>query len=35
MVRDCPESRKFVFGKPKEEKKRIDRSPELKGEYLL
>ena len=21
MVRDCPESRKFVFGKPKEENK--------------
>ncbi|RVW37589.1 Transposon Ty3-I Gag-Pol polyprotein [Vitis vinifera] len=31
MVRDCPESRKFVFGKPKEENKEIDK-PGLKGE---
>ena len=33
MVRDCPENKKFVFGKPKEENKE-DRLG-LKGGYLL
>ncbi|RVW73465.1 Transposon Ty3-G Gag-Pol polyprotein [Vitis vinifera] len=31
MVRDCPESRKFVFGKPKEENKDDRQKPGLKG----
>ena len=35
MVWDCPENKKFVFGKPKEGNKRIDKSPGLKGRYLL
>ena len=31
MVRDCPESRKFVFGKPKEENKDDRQKPKAQG----
>ena len=31
MVRDCPESRKFVFGKPKEENKDDRQKPRAQG----
>ena len=35
MVRDCPESKKFVFGKPNEENKEDRQKPGLKGKYFL
>ena len=31
MVQDCPESRKFVFGKPKEENKEDRQKPKAQG----
>ena len=31
MVRDCPESRKFVFGKPKQENKEDRQQPRAQG----
>ena len=31
MVRDCPKSRKFVFGKPKEENKEDRQKPKAQG----
>ncbi|RVW12566.1 Retrovirus-related Pol polyprotein from transposon 412 [Vitis vinifera] len=34
MVRDCPESRKFVFGKPKEENKEDRQKPRAQGQVF-
>ena len=31
MVRDCPENKKFVFGKPKEENKEDRQKPRAQG----
>ena len=34
MVRDCPESRKFVFGKPKDENKEDRQKPRAQGQVF-
>ena len=34
MVRDCPESRKFVFGKPKEKNKEDRQKPRAQGQVF-
>ncbi|RVW90602.1 hypothetical protein CK203_038739 [Vitis vinifera] len=34
MVRDCPESKKFVFGKPKEENKEDRQKPRAQGQVF-
>ena len=35
MVQDCPENKSLYLGSQMRRIKRIDRSPKLKGGYLL